>query len=328
ELKRALVGQVVGEAPPLRVIQSLVNTLWGYDGFVAVSLLPSGLYLIEFSTQSLCDWVYSRLWHVHNQPLLLRRWKEDLEPVVIEPVEVPVWVTLKKVPPPLCNHLGVGHLASQIGRTLSKFRRVGTTVKVCVLLNPDDARPSSIVVQGESKSHVVDIEYPEFRTCEKRKFEDARKSKQVYKQVPIGTSSKEMEPPIGKERLYGDKQNGSPNVEGDEVQDEIVSSEPQINKDEMPKEDNNQDRQGDSPSGTVCSSESEEVERSGKNGKPLQGDLEDDTSGLGDMEGLPRALSPEFFPPLRRGGRRDQIVLLLVKGLKPVYVGIVYGASK
>ncbi|CAN1320421.1 hypothetical protein LINPERPRIM_LOCUS31682 [Linum perenne] len=86
------------------------------------------------------------MWHVHNQPLLLRRWKEDMEPVVIELVEVPVWVTLKKVPPPLCNHLGVGHLASHIGRPLSKFTRVGTTVKVCVLLNTDDARPSSIAV--------------------------------------------------------------------------------------------------------------------------------------------------------------------------------------
>ncbi|CAN1294139.1 hypothetical protein LINPERPRIM_LOCUS22342, partial [Linum perenne] len=155
----------------------LANTLWGYDGFVAVSLLPLGLYLIEFPTQSLCDWVYSRLWHVHNQPLLLRRWKEDLEPLVIEPVEVPMWVTLKKVPPPLCNHLGVGHLASQIGRPLSKFTRVGTTVKVCVLLNPEDDRPSSIAVKGEFKSYVVDIEYPEFRTYEKRRPEHNRKAK-------------------------------------------------------------------------------------------------------------------------------------------------------
>ncbi|CAN1301544.1 hypothetical protein LINPERPRIM_LOCUS24997 [Linum perenne] len=218
-----MVGQVIGDEPPLRVIQALANTLWGYDGFVAVSLLPLGLYLIEFPTQSLCDWVYSRLWHVHNQPLLLRRWKEDLEPVVIELVEVPVWVNLKKVPPPLCNYLGVGHLASQNGKPLSKFTRVGTTVKVCVLLNPKDDRPSLIAVKGEFKSYVVDIEYPEFRTYEKRRSEHNRKTKQVYKQVTASDSGKETEPTVGKDGLAGDKQNGSSNVEGDDVQEEILS---------------------------------------------------------------------------------------------------------
>ncbi|CAN1337632.1 hypothetical protein LINPERPRIM_LOCUS37679 [Linum perenne] len=150
ELKKALVGQVIGDSPPLRVVQSLANNLWGYDGHVSVSQLPDDLLLIEFPTQSLCDWVLSRLWHIHNQPLILRRWKADLEPIVIEPVEVPVWITLKGVPPPLCNHLGIGHLASQIGRPLRKFTRVGTTVKVCVLINTDDARPSQGVCVDNS----------------------------------------------------------------------------------------------------------------------------------------------------------------------------------
>ncbi|CAN1247804.1 hypothetical protein LINPERPRIM_LOCUS6498 [Linum perenne] len=204
-----MVGQVIGDEPPLRVIQSLANTLWGYDGFVAVSLLPSGLYLIEFPTQSLCDWVFSRLWHVHNQPILLKRWKEDLEPVVIEPVEVPVWVTLKKVPPPLCNHLGVGHLASQIGKPLSKFTRVGTTVKVCVLLNPEDNRPSWIAVQSEFKSYVVEVEYPEFRTYEKRKPDHARKAKQVYKQV-----SKDKVSPVDKDAGENSNVEGEADLEG------------------------------------------------------------------------------------------------------------------
>ncbi|CAN1315454.1 hypothetical protein LINPERPRIM_LOCUS29714 [Linum perenne] len=285
------------------------------------------MYLIEFPTQSLCDWVYSRLWHVHNQPLLLRSWKEDLEPVVIEPVEVPVWVTLKKVPPPLCNHLGVGHLASQIGRPLSKFTRIGTTVKVCVLLNLEDDRPTSIAVKGEFKSYVVDIEYPEFRTYEKRKPEHNRRTKQVYKQVIAGGSGKETELPVGLEG--SDKQTGSSNVEGDDVQIEIVSSGSPSNKEES-LEDKNQTRQGDevqvdivssetpkevsmdqtrkgdSPSGTICSSGNEEVESSAKNGKHLQGDLEDDTSGFDDLEGVPRAFSLEFFPPLKRGGRRGK----------------------
>ncbi|CAN1269662.1 hypothetical protein LINPERPRIM_LOCUS13668 [Linum perenne] len=165
--RKALVGQVIGDAPPLRVIQALANNLWGYDGFVSVSLLPSSLLLIEFPTQSLCDWVFARLWHVHNQPLLLRRWKAYLEPVDIAPVETLVWITLKGVPPPLCNHLGVGHLDSQVGKPLSKFIRVGTTVKVCVLVGEENGSPSLLVVQVAHKQHEVTVEYPEFRNGNK-----------------------------------------------------------------------------------------------------------------------------------------------------------------
>ncbi|CAN1261787.1 hypothetical protein LINPERPRIM_LOCUS10996 [Linum perenne] len=320
ELKKALVGQVIGDEPPLRVIQSLANTLWGYDDFVAVSLLPSGLYLIEFPTQSLCDWVYSRLWHVHNQPLLLKRWKEDLEPVVIEPVEVPVWVTLKKVPPPLCNHLGVGHLASQIGKPLSKFTRVGTTVKVCVLLNPEDNRPSSIAVKSEFKSYVVDIEYPEFRAYEKRKPDQVRKAKQVYKQV-----SKDKDPPVDKDVLAGENSNveGEAVLEGgessvdkrdDNEEAEIVLSEtPKACNEQgdevhtvLPESSKVQNKQGDCSSDNSCSFGNDKVDRSGTNSKHLQGDLEDDASGFEELEGIPRAFSPEFFPPLKRGGRRGK----------------------
>ncbi|CAN1331099.1 hypothetical protein LINPERPRIM_LOCUS35204, partial [Linum perenne] len=196
-----------------------------------VSLLPSGLLLIEFLTQSLCDWVHSRLWHIHNQPLLLRKWKVDLEPVVIEPVEVPVWITLKGVPPPLCNHLGVGHLASQIGRPLSKFTRVRTTVKVCVLINSDDARLGSITVQVESKSHVVDIEYHEYRAYEKRKSKDNMKSKQVYRRIPSASSlGNESESPVGEKGSpeEGDKQVGSPPpIVGDGAQVDGDNSIPQ-----------------------------------------------------------------------------------------------------
>ncbi|CAN1277976.1 hypothetical protein LINPERPRIM_LOCUS16505 [Linum perenne] len=315
KLKKALVGQVIGDEPPLRVIQSLANTLWGYDGFVAVSLLPSGLYLIEFPTQSLCDWVFSRLWHVHNQPLLLKRWKEDLEPVVIEPVEVPVWVTLKKVPPPLCNHLGVGHLASQIGKPLSKFTRVGTTVKVCVLLNPEDTRPSWIAVQSEFKSYVVEVEYPEFRTYEKRKPDHVRKDKQVYKQV-----NKDKVPPVdagensnveGEADLEGSKNPKEKRNENEEA--ETVSETPKASNEQgvevqtaLPEPSKVQNIQGDCSSDNSCSVGNDKVVSSGTKSMHLQEDLEDDASGFEELEGVPRAFSPEFFPPLKRGGRRGK----------------------
>ncbi|CAN1214997.1 hypothetical protein LINPERPRIM_LOCUS16 [Linum perenne] len=186
-MKKALVGQVIGDTPPLRVIQALANNLWGYEGFISVALLPSGLFLIEFPTQALCDWVYSRLWHVHNQPLLLRRWKADLEPVDIEPVETPVWITLKGVPPPLCNHLGVGHLASQVGKPLSKFIRVGTTVKVCVLAGVEEDRPTSLVVNIAHKQHEVSVEYPDFRSYEKKKSGVGRNGNKEWRKVQVST---------------------------------------------------------------------------------------------------------------------------------------------
>ncbi|CAN1132943.1 Pentatricopeptide repeat-containing protein At5g67570, chloroplastic [Linum perenne] len=82
ELKKSLVGQLLGNPLPWRVLQVQADS--GDTTGVGVKL----------------------------------------EPVVVEPIETPDCVVFQNVPPPLCNHLGVGHFGSLVGRTLSKFTRV------------------------------------------------------------------------------------------------------------------------------------------------------------------------------------------------------------
>ncbi|CAN1317763.1 hypothetical protein LINPERPRIM_LOCUS30554 [Linum perenne] len=330
ELKKALVGQVIGDAPPLRVIQALANNLWGYEGFISVALLPSGLFLIEFPTQSLCDWVYSRLWHVHNQPLILRRWKADLEPVDIELVETPVWITLKGVPPPLCNHLGIGHLASQVGKPLSKFITVGTTVKVCVLAGIENDRPTLLVVNVAHKQHEVTVEYPEFRAYEKKTMGVGKNGNKEWR-VKVPTTSNDTGDKQSKDAdaavsgSTGDKPADEVYIpetmsSGDKPSNEVHVPEIMSSGDKSPEvntrgSDKEVQYSGPSASdngegnGSIPQISAEGKKRDSTPSKNVEADEEESFSVNGDMQddiAIPRAFSPEFFPPFKRGGRRGK----------------------
>ncbi|CAN1338192.1 hypothetical protein LINPERPRIM_LOCUS37955 [Linum perenne] len=163
KFKSALVGQFLGPALPLKVFQSLANRLWDYDGYVSVSELSKDTFLIEFPTVSVCDWVLNRLWHVHHLPLFLKRWSLHIEPIILHPSEIPVWIQLTGVPVLLCTHLGIGHLASLVGKPISKFVRNGIDVKVCVLMSSVDERPDTLKVTIAGIIRSVKVVYPESR---------------------------------------------------------------------------------------------------------------------------------------------------------------------
>ncbi|CAN1341305.1 hypothetical protein LINPERPRIM_LOCUS39130 [Linum perenne] len=272
------------------------------------SLFPDDLLLIEFPSQALCDWVFSRLWHIHNQPLILRRWKVDIAPIVIEPIEVPVWITLRGVPPPLCNHMGVGHLASQIGRPLSKFTRVGTTVKVCVLINQEDVRPSSLMVQVADNSRMVEVEYPEYRSYDKKKV-TFTKSKQVYRKVNAEGTHNDGNS-AAQEVVHSEEKGDESAIKGD-----IPTASPTDNEVVTNKGDTHSVATPDKKVGSSGSvpAPAKEVVVSGKGGvqrdegNDVYTDQEEDTK-FDDVE--PRAFSPENFPPFKKGGRRGKKTLI------------------
>ncbi|CAN1761989.1 hypothetical protein LINPERHAP1_LOCUS8152, partial [Linum perenne] len=51
----------------------------------------------------------------HHLPLFLRRRSLNIEPIVLQPTEIPTWIQLIGVPVPFCTHLGVGHLVTVAG---------------------------------------------------------------------------------------------------------------------------------------------------------------------------------------------------------------------
>ncbi|CAN1317114.1 hypothetical protein LINPERPRIM_LOCUS30318 [Linum perenne] len=173
-LKSALVIQFLDSVPPLKVVRSVLNRLWGFEGEVVLSSLPDGLYLVELPSVKLCEWVLARSWHIHHSSMLLRRWTHGIKPIDTSPKELPVWITFKDVPPALVTHEGISWLATQIGTPINKFIRDGLDIKVCVVKDVGDEVPQSLtVVMDGGEQNIIFVE------CrEPRKYN--RKGKGVY----------------------------------------------------------------------------------------------------------------------------------------------------
>ncbi|CAN1315858.1 hypothetical protein LINPERPRIM_LOCUS29858 [Linum perenne] len=168
KLKAASVAQFIGNTPPIRVITAVVNRIWGFEGEVVVSRLDDGLFLFEFASESLAQWVVKRSWHIHHSVMILRRWKQDITPVDLSPRKIPVWVIFKKVPPALITDEGISWLASHLGDPVNNFVRNGLDVKVCLLLDPDVQEKKELSVTLKAEEPVlITIEYPQARAYKK-----------------------------------------------------------------------------------------------------------------------------------------------------------------
>ncbi len=64
-------------------------------GEVEVFSLENGMYIFRFQDESSCDEILdSWLWHISNKPLILRKWKPDMQVLKLALSSVPVWVKL------------------------------------------------------------------------------------------------------------------------------------------------------------------------------------------------------------------------------------------
>ncbi|CAN0920441.1 hypothetical protein LINGRAHAP2_LOCUS32042 [Linum grandiflorum] len=59
-LESAVVAQFVGKPPPIRVVNLLVNRLWGWGEPVIVSQISLGFFMIELPSVATGDWVLAR----------------------------------------------------------------------------------------------------------------------------------------------------------------------------------------------------------------------------------------------------------------------------
>ncbi|CAN1248705.1 hypothetical protein LINPERPRIM_LOCUS6845 [Linum perenne] len=165
KLKRAVVGQFAGEGPPIQVIRSVVNWLWGYEGSVEVSQMDVGCYLFEFASESLCEWVLQRSWHIHKAPMVIRRWFPGIQPLDFSKELTPAWIELRDVPAEVITPEGISWLATQLGKPMNKFVRIGFTVKVCVLRKSDAIEVSELKLDmGDDDPAVVRVIFPVQRT--------------------------------------------------------------------------------------------------------------------------------------------------------------------
>ncbi|CAN1338917.1 hypothetical protein LINPERPRIM_LOCUS38276 [Linum perenne] len=178
-----MVGQFIGDGPPIKVIRSVANWLWGYEGKVEVFQISSGFFLFEFTSVNLRDWVVQRSWHIHREPMIVRNYP-GVEPANFAKELKPVWVEFRGVPPELLTPEGVSWLATQLGKPVNKLVRNRFNVQVCVLRKELDDRFSELKVEMiEGKQAVIQINFLEGRVYKKTG------PSRVYQQKVVAASS-------------------------------------------------------------------------------------------------------------------------------------------
>ncbi|CAN1223109.1 hypothetical protein LINPERPRIM_LOCUS1998 [Linum perenne] len=169
-LESAIVAQFVGIPPPLKVVSSMLNRLWSLGEPIHVSQISEGFLLVELDFVETQEWVLARSWHIHHQPMILRRWHKDIAHLTFEPQEKPIWITFSGVPPMLLTNEGISWLASQYGKPIHRFVREGFTVRVCVLRGElENGKDELNIRMGKGEYRVVKVSFPAARSYAQKK---------------------------------------------------------------------------------------------------------------------------------------------------------------
>ncbi|CAN1337346.1 hypothetical protein LINPERPRIM_LOCUS37571 [Linum perenne] len=148
----------------------MLNRLWSLGEPICVSQISEGFLLVELDSVETQEWVLARSWHIHHQPMILRRWHKDIAPLVFAPQEKPVWLTFSGVPTMLLTNEGISWLASQYGKPIHRFVREGFTVRVCVLRgNLENEKDELNIHMGKGDDRVVKVSFPVARSYAPKK---------------------------------------------------------------------------------------------------------------------------------------------------------------
>ncbi|KAK8677810.1 hypothetical protein V6N13_143333 [Hibiscus sabdariffa] len=157
-----LVVNFLGKSPPLPVFQRTADKLWGREGSVEIRFLSPSVYLVNFPSSRVHDWVFeSGPWHIQQKALILRKWTPGLLPEVLNLKIAPIWIRLWHVPLELYSQQGLSYLASALGKPLytdkaTTLRQHLEFAKICVEVDAKFTLPSSVLVDlGDD--NVIDV---------------------------------------------------------------------------------------------------------------------------------------------------------------------------
>lgn len=69
-----LGGQFMDKSLPYFLVKKAVTGMWSQFGDVEVFSLENGMHIFRFQDEATCDEIMeSRLWHISNKPLILRK---------------------------------------------------------------------------------------------------------------------------------------------------------------------------------------------------------------------------------------------------------------
>ena len=163
----SLVGQFLDTPLPFWLVKRTVDGLWGQFGKVKTFSLDNGLFLFKFkNVHSRDNVIESRIWHVANKTLILRKWKPGMQPLDLSLIEIPIWIKILRLPLEYWNSKCLSYIASGVGKPLfadantESNTRLGFA-RVFVEVDVNAQFPEEIEVDmGNGHACVVGIEYP------------------------------------------------------------------------------------------------------------------------------------------------------------------------
>jgi hypothetical protein len=114
-----LVGQVLDKPLPFFLVKKAVTCMWKQCGNLEVFSLENGMFMFRFQDEVTCDEVLdSKLWHIANKPLILRKWRPCMQVLKLTLSTVPIWIKLVHLPLEFWNPMCLSHMASGVGKPL------------------------------------------------------------------------------------------------------------------------------------------------------------------------------------------------------------------
>ncbi|KAK8673859.1 hypothetical protein V6N13_112169 [Hibiscus sabdariffa] len=160
--ENALLGNFLGKSPPLGVFQKMVDKLWGREGSITICFLAPSVYVLNFPSQKVRDWVLvSGPWHIQQKALMLRKWVPGMISEVLDLSSAPVWIKLWHVPLELFSQKGLGCIASALGKPLYTDRAIVLKqslefAKICVNVDASFELPKFVLVEL-SEGNCIDV---------------------------------------------------------------------------------------------------------------------------------------------------------------------------
>ncbi|KAK8675274.1 hypothetical protein V6N13_033343 [Hibiscus sabdariffa] len=149
----------VDDVPITGVDVKNVSATAAGSGSVEIRFLAPSIYIINFPSQRVRDWVLeSGPWYFQHRAIILRKWMPGMMLDVLRLDSASVWVKLCYVPLELYSQQGLGYIASALGKPLYTDR--ATTLKnqleyakVCIEVGAKDDISDSVLVEiGDGRS--------------------------------------------------------------------------------------------------------------------------------------------------------------------------------
>jgi hypothetical protein len=163
------VGGKIFISPPEEAIEEgiSVESMWRQYGEIEVFSLENGMFIFRLQDEASCDEILeSRVWHVSNKPLILRKWQPGMQILKLTLSSVPVWVKLINLPMEFWTPKCLSYVASGIGIPLCADKVTEEQKRLrfaCVLVEMDvnSVCPKELsLCRGNGTIVTVGVEYP------------------------------------------------------------------------------------------------------------------------------------------------------------------------